>query len=219
MDVRVSPFGNFGSSWDECIHNAKRYNQIARQLGKKSTCFLSCSDKPYQRYIGRGEALIALFNIIDYADDSTLQQHNDYCMDMAIRLVFNEVKRTRKIDLKRVLAENLDFQGSSYENFITAVTAVRIQPRRNYLAPISGYIKYNLESIRSYLVKRQQQAENFSKYPDPCGMILLKNQGEYVLKDEPIISIRNSIPEIEKMYSFYAILSEEISIDDRKEVI
>ena len=219
LDVRVSPFGNFGSGWDECIQNAKRYNHIARQLGKKSTCFLSCSDKPYQRYIGRGEALIALLNIIDNADDSTLQQHNDYCMDMATHLVFNEIKSTHRIDLKRALSENLDFQGSSYDNFVTAVTAVQIQPRHNYLAPISGYIKYNLESIRSYLVKRQQQAESISKYPDPCGMILLKNQGEYVLKDEPILLIRNSIPEIEKMYSFCTILNEEVPIDYRKEVI
>lgn len=221
LDVRVAIHGNFGVNWNLCRENAIRYNRIANSYGIRSTCFLSDANSPYQNYIGRGEALIALFNIFNGICEKRLQEHVDYCACMAKTLLAENVNIRNGnaiiIDLKKAFEDNLKQQGSCYDNFLEAVERVKKQSFQTIVAGQNGYIKFNLLSIRDYIVRRQTNVTDV-RYPDPCGVVLLVNDGDYIHNDTPIMKTRN-IPQKECENIFYKIIETKVEIDCRKEIV
>ena len=219
LDIRVSAIGNFGKNWNDCIANAKKYNSIASHFVSNSICFLSDANNPYQEFIGRGEALEALYEIIEGTKSDLLLKHNYYCKEIAKHMVQGN-KKSDTMDLKSALSDNLSMQGSNYSNFLRAVEVVKTQPCKMIKAVSSGYIYYNLCDIRKYLVSRQISTVGAQSliYPDPSGIKLLKKPGEFVYAGENAISIRNSIPSLEEKYRFFAI-EESIKPTKHKEVI
>ena len=218
LDVRAAPIGNFGNSWDECRNNARRYNRIAERLGLVSKCFLCDASMPFQPYIGRGEALVAIHRIMNDEDDKSLLEHNNYCMDIA-RVMTENKGNSLKNQIKDVFIENLHYQGSSYKLFEEAVARIKEQPYYTYTALESGYIRYDLSAIRSYLVYRQSVDDSSNRYPDPSGIILLCQQNDYVQKGQPVFCVRNSEKQIEDKYVFYMIQSNECERKHESEVI
>lgn len=221
LDIRVAVHGNFGVNWDLCRENAIRYNRIANSYGIKSTCFLSDANSPYQNYIGRGEALIALFNIFNGICEKRLQEHVDYCASMAETLL-GENANIRKgnaiiVDIKKAFEVNLKQQGSSYNNFLEAVERVKKQSYQTVVAGQSGYIKFNLLSIRDYIVRRQMNITDV-RYPDPCGVVLLVNDGDYINYNTPIMKTRN-ISQEECENIFYKIEETKTEADCRREIV
>ena len=221
LDIRVAIHGNFGVNWDLCRENAKRYNRIANSYGIKSTCFLSDANSPYQNYIGRGESLIALSNIFNGICEKRLQEHVDYCAGMA-ETILGENANIRKgneivIDIKKAFEVNLKQQGSCYDNFLEAVERVQKQSYQTIVASQSGYIKFNLLSIRDYIVRRQMDITDV-RYSDPCGVVLLVNDGDYIHNNAPIMKTRN-IPQEECENIFYKIIKTKMEVDCRREIV
>ena len=221
LDIRVAIHGNFGVNWELCRENAIRYNRIANSYGIKSTCFLSDANSPYQNYIGRGEALIALFNIFNGICEKRLQEHVDYCASMAETLL-GENANIRKgnailIDIKKAFEVNLKHQGSCYDNFLEAVERVKNQSYQTMVAGQSGYIKFNLLAIRDYIVRRQMDITDV-RYPDPCGVVLLVNDGDYIHYNTPIMKTRN-IPQEDCENIFYKIIKTKMEVDCRREIV
>ena len=221
LDIRVAIHGNFGVNWDLCRENAIRYNRIANSYGIKSTCFLSDANSPYQNYIGRGEALIALFNIFSGTCEKRLQEHVDYCASMAEELIAENANVREGnaiiIDIKKAFEDNLKQQGSHYDNFLKAVERVKNQSYQTIVAGQNGYIKFNLLSIRDYIVRRQMNITNI-RYPDPCGVVLLVNDGDYIHYNTPIMKTRN-IPQEDCENIFYKIIKTKMEVDCRREIV
>ena len=213
LDIRVSSFGNFGATREESVCYAKKYNRIANQFGITSICFLSNAAVPYQQYIGRGEALIALYKILNASEDNYLGEHNKFCIEIAQKMVGEHCSLTAN-NAKDAFTQNLLFQGSKYEFFENAVEKVISQPYRKLFASRDGFVSYNLPEIRRYIVCRQKMDEHSSKYPDPSGIVLLQKQGDYIEKEQPVLLIRNSLPLLEKQFSFFE-MSESASIYKR----
>lgn len=221
LDVRVSTFGNFGKDWETCKNNAIRYNRIAETLGLKSTCFLSDANSPYQRYIGRGEALEAIYALINCNDESVIN-HDTYCRNIASCLAnkSGKIDDIRRLRLKDLFSENLEEQGSSFSAFEAVVEEKRQQPKSIIYAKQHGYLSYNLKNIREFVITLQNQSCTGKKYPDPCGITLLQNSGAYLHKDEPIISIRGvSNIDLLNLPDLFTISKEPVLIDCRREVI
>ncbi len=218
LDVRISPFGNFGISWEECKQNAEKYNRLAKVFDMKSICFLSDASIPYQQYIGRGEALIALHKVMNGQADSCLGEHDLFCQEMAKKMTSNTYTLC-KDRIKEAFSDNLLLQGSKFEYFEDAVKVVMDQPYREMHATLSGLINYNLHEIRRYLVNRQLMDKSLDRYPDPSGIVLLSTQGTFVNKGQPILLIRNSLPQMEAEYSFFEIKDQTISSQRKVEVI
>ena len=218
LDVRVSQFGNFGKSWSDSVHYSEKYNRIARNLGIRSLCFLSDATAPYQPYIGRGEALVAIYKVLNGQSSSALERHNRYCMEIAQRMT-GTISTVTTGTIKKAFSENLLRQGTKYECFEEAVDRVLEQPYREICATSSGNVYYMLSQIRQYLVGRQNMDNDRMKYPDPSGIILLHEQGEKVEAGEPVLIIRNSVPQLEDSYSFFAISDDASGFQDRREVI
>lgn len=223
LDVRMSRFGNFGKTWEECRINSEKYNRIAALLKLNSTCFISDANRPYQKYIGRGESLLALDDIFRGIADDELMEHVSYCKIMADEIL----KRSRilqnnkiKTDICKCFAENLVLQGSSLDKFEEAVEKIKNQNRENVFAEKSGYVQYDLNKIKSIIKTQQEKHANEMKYPDPCGVILLCESGEHIEKGQPVLSVRSENPMIiDSFKDTVGYLNKRIDMKRKFEVI
>ncbi len=193
LDIRVASHGNFGVSWDEAKTNAHKFISVADHLNIEAICFLTDGQMPYQPFIGRGEALIALYNILENSCDDWLKKHVMTCFTMA-KTVTNTDKTIDCLsheNLKQVFSAHLQAQGTDYERFLGIVNEVQSFSRETIYANQNGYINVDLLSLRDFIVKAQNKfSTSHLFYPDPMGVILLKNTGDYVQKGEPIATVR-----------------------------
>jgi len=196
LDVRVAPHGNFGSSFSTATLNANRFCRVASLLDCNALCFLTDANKPYQPFIGRGEALIALYQIIIGNPEPWLRKHDDTCYAMVQRLVRlsplgNQYIRPTADVLFSVFRENLENQGSSMERFEQHISEIREEHIMPLTASQKGFVHISIASLRTLIVGYQNltsSAENH--FSDPCGVIIKKNQGSYVHKGELIATVR-----------------------------
>lgn len=189
LDVRVSKHGNVGSTIEEAVLFARKFNSVARHFGKRAICFLTDASIPFQPYIGRGEALLALHQIFEQRTCNWLKEHMLACEKMANSLL-NSVSSVTHINLRDAFEKNISAQGSSYKNFETAVNNVKNQFKIEILSKSDGYLFYNLEHIRNLITSLQLSNSDREVFPDTIGMRLLVEPNGQVVKGQPIISIR-----------------------------
>jgi len=192
LDVRVAPHGNFGATWEEAREYARRFCRVARLLGIETVCFLTDARTPYQPYIGRGESLLAMDDLLDDRACDSLSLHAELCFKMA-RAAALEEKETRptSAELKVHFARNLEAQGTDYTAFKSQVEIIRAEKRFDIFSPAEGYLFLDLEELRSILVEIQARFAGIGNiFPDPCGVILLKTPGVFVRKGEAVASAR-----------------------------
>ena len=84
LDVRVSPYGNFGSSWNEARTNARLFIRAAAQHSVQAYPVLTDGRQPYQPCIGRSEALLALASVFDGSASGWLAEHVEQCRALAL---------------------------------------------------------------------------------------------------------------------------------------
>ena len=196
LDVRVSPHGNFGTNFDTASQHAKQFCSVASILGIQARCFLTDASIPYQPFIGRGEALIAMYNILTGHADSWLRNHEDVCYEMVKRLCQMDKKRCTtprpSADaLLSVFKENLEIQGSSFEMFEKYVSKIIKKHEQHITAQQTGFLYVDLESLRNLLVRMQVSTNSELPFPDPCGVILKQPSGAYVHKGDTIATVRS----------------------------
>jgi len=197
LDVRVAPHGNFGATWAAARVHATRFCRIADLVGCKAICFLSDASKPYQPFIGRGESLAALSHIFRDSQPLWLQNHLDTCYAMARRLTAKDsrslsISRPSNADLASLFEKNLEAQGASFASFLGYVAEVEAGHVYEILSPEDGFLSVDLGALRSIITDFQSRAADdaHTRFPDPCGVILKKNSGQYVRKGELVATIR-----------------------------
>lgn len=199
LDVRAAEFGNFGQTFDECLENAQRFCEVAALCEVTAKCTVSDASIPYQPYIGRREALIAINNLLYGHAEMWLQNHNAFCQQMCRELLVTHnqkfcVDNTTSMTLtavRDVFETNLKLQGSSLDAFKDVIME---SGRESIIeSKVSGRISYNLNCIRNSIVSAQTNAaidEYKSKYPDPIGVELLSEPNSYIEKGTPILRLR-----------------------------
>ena len=223
LDVRMSRFGNFGKTWAESCRNSEKYNRIAALLKLNSTCFISDANKPYQKYIGRGESLLALNDIFSGIADDELMEHVSYCKFMADEMikktnVANEAKK--EMDIKTCFNNNLSLQGSSMNEFEAVVERIGRKTRVEIISDKSGYIQYDLYRIKNIIKEQQIKYAYEALYPDPCGVILMSKSGYYIEKGQAVLSVRSKdLEAIELLKESFSVVTKPIVETKRCEVI
>lgn len=195
LDVRASTFGNFGYDVDQYRVNSKKFVDVAKIFNITAVCYISNANVPYQPYIGRGEALLALDSIFNNKMDAWLSLHNEYCIniskDLAQRAIGFCNNDSVACNILDAFKQNLQLQGSSYNYFISMIDYIKSVNRNTIVANAEGYIYYNLLYIRTILVEIQVlDSSETNVYTDPVGIILLKQNGAYIKSCDSIISIR-----------------------------
>lgn len=189
LDVRISEFGNFGTSINEAKKYSQRFNRIAQMLGIKSKCFITNGASPQQPYIGRGEALLALNKIFEIQDNEYLRSHLSICIKMALAISKKTDTSFTIENIKNTFFENITLQGGSKKSFYKIVSEVEEAHKYEIYAPKSGFLSINILQIRDAIVSIQN-TNNDSTFSDTCGIILKKMSNEYVDKGEMICSYR-----------------------------
>ncbi len=222
LDVRVAAHGNFGETKSQGVHYAEKYNRIAKLLGIKSVCFLSNAAKPYQPYIGRGEALAAIARLLDGVNDDWMISHDSYCRKIAAILtersgVQSQPKYNNLFD---AFEGNLKTQRSTIESFYIAIEKYEKQRKWEIKTTENGFVNYNLNIIRNFIVDKQNSRTKNCKYNDPCGAVLQFKPNTYVREGEVVMIIRceESIGDSD-CARFFIISNEPLLFDEYFEVV
>jgi pyrimidine-nucleoside phosphorylase len=199
LEIRVAPHGNFGGDLDEARANAHRYNAVARLLDLRPVCILTDATRPYQPYIGRGEALLALADILDGRTDGWLTEHNCVCQriaDAVGAVMGADVASPPEPSAVRAAHELLlQAHGAQVSAFEHRVELIRSARRTVVQADRPGAVAYDLGRLRDLLVSRQRadRAPTDGTIPDPAGVILGAPAGTHIEAGETLISVR--VPE------------------------
>ena len=193
LDVRVSSYGNFGNNIKTAINNSQRFIEVAKLLNIKAKCFLSDNNQFQQPYIGRGEGLIAIYEIINGNIPELLRRHLFRCLDMSIAVVGSNGKMIESpFDIiKKNFINNIEAQGSNLRKFNIKVEELRSQHVNEIKSDRSGFLNINLKNLRRAIVKGQiGNIEPNRIFSDPCGVILKKNPNDFVSRNEVILTYR-----------------------------
>src|SRR4029077_1859721 len=193
LDVRVAPHGNFGATFDEARQAARKFCAAAARAGIEAVSILTDGRTPYQPFLGRGEALLAMKMIFEGRADAWLAEHNDRCRLMAAHVASAAEKYALHVErggLERVFLENVAAQGSSTGAFEAKVDAIANAPRRALTAMRDGYLKLDIPVIRSIFVSAHADAGSDSLFADEIGVILQCRPGAYARRGDLLATVR-----------------------------
>jgi pyrimidine-nucleoside phosphorylase len=193
LDIRYSPFGNFGSSLEEAKKLSDNFKQVSNLLGINSTFYFSDNTRLFQPYIGRGEALLAIHEYFSGSKNNWLNNHLEFeCKNMVESLVGKgiEFSGLQKTIIKN-FTENIELQGGNISSFEDIARKIKNSHTHEFKANISGFLKIDIMKMRDTIVKIQNKyVTPRNEFPDSCGIIFLKNQNENILENEVILTFR-----------------------------
>ena len=193
LDVRVSPNGNFGTTWEQATFNSMRFVSIAKQVGIAATCFLSDNTMLQQPYVGRGEALLALKQIFENQCSTYLKRHFERCISMCLVLHQNGCIEHSKIldELENHFKKNIQMQNGSWDGFIEKTEIIATSHTESLYAKKGGFLHINSDKLKILLVKGQELCNTTNqKFSDSCGVIFKKMDHELVSKGDVILTFR-----------------------------
>ena len=196
IDVRVAPHGNFGCTYDDARHACGPLLQAGRHAGLNVVCILTDARFPYQPFIGRGEALVALKHIFSGQATESLASHNGLCRLMAHHVAgLQDPSRLRvtDTDIETVFYAHISAQGSSVDAFNRTVDATLAGHRHELIAKHPGHLLVDLDTLRKLFqhinVRRLSDVLHF---PDEIGVILHARPGEYIERGTLLATVRAS---------------------------
>jgi len=199
LDVRVGPYGNFGSSWSDARKNAQLFCDAAKILGIEAVAVLSSAVDTIQPLIGRGEALIGLAVATGLIELTVpgLDRHLKHCRFLADAVPSRNASLSQSgrsnlvtsASWRADLARHLRAQGSSIEELMRRVYDVQNQRRHTICARSEGVVQWDLEAIRNVIIRRQAAAPTGS-FNDPAGVQLCVDSGTRVGVGDELLCVR-----------------------------
>ena len=195
LDVRVAPYGNFGQDWAEAKENSQLFIQAAAMLSINATCILTNGIFPYQPFIGRSEALVALEDLFNQKASNWLTSHYELCRKLALSCLPNSKRfKIANADINSIMREfevNLINQGTTITQFHEITNRTRVLHNREVVASNSGFVFYPLADLRACIVKWQLEYQiPYSAFSDPVGVILKFTPSTWVNKGDVIATVR-----------------------------
>lgn len=193
LEIRVFAGGNFGGDVQEAVENAHFFVKVAKFLKIRATGFLTDCTVPYQPFVGRGEAIMALHDLFYGKPSSWLESHALQCLGFVRRMGRTKDGPSNLSESLRqarsVFEQHLEAQGASPSAFHDLASSLGRQPRNLITAPAHGFVVYDSEALRDF-VMRQQRVGSGDRFPDQAGVELLKSPREPAERGEPVLRIR-----------------------------
>jgi thymidine phosphorylase len=190
IDIRVGRHGNFGRDQPSAFANARRLRAVAELLGLQAECVLTDATFPYQPFIGRGEALLALNDVISGETNDWLASHDELCWRITVAVARRPAARrdSRPLphELRTEFEANLQAQGTDMSAFerrvdeIASANTVAVRGER------AGHLCIDLAKLRDAVVAHQATGAG----EDLCGVTLLAQPGDLVERGEIVASVR-----------------------------
>lgn len=188
LEVRVASHGNFGATLEEARAAAMRFSAVAHALGLDPVCILTDATRPFQPYIGRGEALLALRMVLDKEEDSWLASHVADCGAMAAIVGGKAVVFVDRATFADVVASNVLAQGGSMEALRQRAAEVERAHIYRVAAPASGNVVYDLGAVRSALIAAQGAPSK--GWADDSGVVLRVRPGVPIQEGTTLMTAR-----------------------------
>lgn len=220
LDVRVGEFGNFGKTFEEARDNCQRFIRVAALAGIDAKCFITNGMIAQQPYIGRGEALLALYNIFKGEACSRLSEHLGVCLEMSLSISDNKSINFDISDIEDAFIENIELQNGNKESFYSQAVSVSEKHIHYINASRSGFLIIDLYKIRDAIVSVQNSIEE--EFADPCGVILKSKSAQFILAGEKICTYRYELTnknEFEAKLRSAFIITENINSINNIEII
>jgi thymidine phosphorylase len=189
LDIRVSPFGNFGRTFNEAKINAERFNGICQKAGLYSKCFLSDVSHPQQPYIGRGEAILALSKIFNNQANAHLRKHLGICCTMSASLLSYHGEPISIEILRDNFYQNIGRQGGDINHFNELASFIEEENKYSVKSNRAGILRIDVLKVRTAITKIQTYITT-EEFPDPCGIILNVMPGELVEENFIVATFR-----------------------------
>ena len=189
LEVRVAPHGNFGNDLTTARAAAVRFVEVAAALGLDAVCVLTDATRPFQPYVGRGEALVALRRVIEGTEEDWLGGHLADCATMAGVVGGAASGAPDRASIAVAAIANMDAQGGSLEALRERAAAVERGHVRTVASPAAGVLAYDLSQLRS-AVGAAQGATGGPGWPDEAGVVLLARPRSAVAPGETLMTVR-----------------------------
>lgn len=187
LDVRVAAHGNFGTSRDQAVSNARMFVRVAELLGIEAMCFLTDGSIPQQPYLGRGESLAALSRLLAGSASAWLQEHAAICEEWASSLGRSGLIPPAAI--AGAFAANIVAQGASMAALEERAALVEAGHSRHVTAERDGMVSYDLGRLREAILNARAADEGLN-FDDSAGLILLVEPGTIVRAGTSLVSVR-----------------------------
>jgi thymidine phosphorylase len=193
LDIRVAPWGNFGPDWATARANSELFRRVASVLGLSVQTVLTDARFPYQPFLGRAEALVALDRVFRGDLNADLARHVDVCSSLAAAVLADRapLPKVPASTLHTIFCGNLEAQGADPGEFDQLVNATIAGHRHVVNASKSGFFQVSLPKLRDLFGAAQRSETNDGlPFPDPIGAILHRSAGSWVNAGEPLASVR-----------------------------
>ncbi|MHB8152410.1 MAG: hypothetical protein ACYDGW_12150 [Vulcanimicrobiaceae bacterium] len=187
IEIRAAPHGNFGSEYPEALSNSELFRAVGATLGIDIRCAITDNTAPYQPYIGRGEALMALDMIFQGNSGLWLDEHVSFCRDLVAWSTENIACSAFDLSsLKVRFYANIETQGASIAQFESHIRKLHSIPRTEVVAFTEGTLIWDLGSLRDAIIMFQGRDGT----DDDAGVVVLRRSGEWVEAGQPIATAR-----------------------------
>jgi thymidine phosphorylase len=188
LDVRVFPGGNFGDTRAEAVRASKLFVRVAALLGIEAVCFVHSGPSSIQPWIGRGESLSAMHQVLVGAEDHWLGAHASL-----IHLMVKELtgRTGALVDARSVLSSHLIAQGTSWSHFEQVACEVSDSIRGPIPAVGDGFWRGDLNAVRAALLDLRGKPHE-PPFRDVAGLRLAIGPGARVRAGEPIGWLRDN---------------------------
>jgi thymidine phosphorylase len=198
LEGRVAPHGNFGTTLAEARVAADLYCAVCRDVGLSPVVVLTDASVPFQPFVGRGEAIVAVEDVLSGLGGPWLDRHVALCEAMTSRVAASvATARPGDIelpDVRSVHERNLTAQGSSPEAWDRRVEEARSAPRVDVVATTTGFVRYDLGALREFLLELRQPPTGETPrgmiFDDSAGAVLLAEPRTLVATGQPVMSLR-----------------------------
>lgn len=192
LDVRVHPAGAFGGAFAPAARMARRFIRVARRLGITAVCFLTDGSRLAQPYLGRGESLLALDEVLEGRASGLLLAHVDEVATMARTVLGSPTADWSRARLAAIFADNIVAQGSDPSGFAGSVETVRAVPRTCLRSSRAGFVQLDLPEMRRLIL--EAQSNGVGTFPDPAG-IISEAADERLAQGARVLSVRSTPPD------------------------
>lgn len=190
LEVRVAPHGNFGADRVAAHSAAERFVAVADLLGISAVCILTDATRPFQPYVGRGEALLAIQLLIDNDDNEWLGEHFRNCAAMAAAVGGSIADSVSRATFGDAFCANVEAQGGSLTAMRRRADEVASSHVWELIAPSSGRVAYDLERVRAAVTAAQGFSAN--GWPDGAGVVFHVRTGTRVKRGALLLTARCS---------------------------
>jgi thymidine phosphorylase len=193
LDVRVAPHGNFGTTLETAEAAGSLFAQAALLLGIQATAVLSDSAGPQQPFLGRGESLQALHQLLTGTASGALLNHLQDCVQLVDCISPLTIQEDWAESAFDSFCQHLQAQGCAPDSWLERAERIAGAERLQLAAESAGRFILDMAALRAVIVEANTRTPTGgAAFADEAGVRLLAMPGDLVSEGQPLAAVRST---------------------------